>query len=94
MLLQQAKAFAACQALWNVLPGQVCWPGSVDYGTAAKGVWSKTCVLDPECVFEPHTVVSNSCSPDFVFREITTGLYLRFIKSIRPAPKTLEARNG
>ena len=65
MFSQQAMALAACQALLAVFPGQLYWPDNADYTTASTGVWSKTCVLNPECVFEPQTVVSNSKSSDF-----------------------------
>lgn len=65
MFSQQAMALAACQALLAIFPGQLHWPDSADYTTASTGVWSKTCVLTPECVFEPRTVVRNSKSFDF-----------------------------
>ncbi|KAI0514709.1 FAD-binding domain-containing protein [Xylaria bambusicola] len=57
---QKAKALAACQALSAALPGQVYFPDSQDWHTASTGIWSKTCVLAPQCVFEPNTTLDLS----------------------------------
>ncbi|KAI3328829.1 FAD-binding domain-containing protein [Ustulina deusta] len=56
----KAKAMAACQALLAALPGQVFFPHSHDWHVASTGIWSKTCVLAPQCVFEPKTTLSLS----------------------------------
>ncbi|KAI0516777.1 FAD-binding domain-containing protein [Xylaria bambusicola] len=51
---QKAIAAAACNALQSVLPGQIIWPGSEEYSiTSIKSIWSTSCHLNPECVFEP-----------------------------------------
>ncbi|KAI0976520.1 FAD-binding domain-containing protein [Xylaria arbuscula] len=57
---QQTKALAACQALLSALPGQVFFPDSHDWQVASTEIWSKTCVLAPQCVFEPETTLDLS----------------------------------
>ncbi|KAK5637274.1 hypothetical protein RRF57_012986 [Xylaria bambusicola] len=66
---QKAKAHAACHALLAALPGQVYLPDSHDWHIAsteltnlyhAVEIWSKTCVLTPQCVFEPKTTLDLS----------------------------------
>lgn len=94
MFLQQANALAACQALLTVLPGQVYWPGSTDYTTASTGVWSKTCVLTPECVFEPQTVVSSSGPSVFILQLLVTVLSHCITTSTRFAPETFKIRKA
>ncbi|KAI1130845.1 FAD-binding domain-containing protein [Nemania abortiva] len=57
LLSQQAKALAACNALQATLPGQVYWSGSDEYSASSTtAIWSTSCHLSPECVFQPLTV--------------------------------------
>ncbi|KAI0868731.1 FAD-binding domain-containing protein [Hypoxylon argillaceum] len=57
LLSQQAQALAACKALQATLPGQVYWSGSDEYSmSSTAAIWSTSCHLAPECVFEPLTV--------------------------------------
>ncbi|KAI0860506.1 FAD-binding domain-containing protein [Xylaria cubensis] len=57
---QRAKALAACQALLAVFPNQVFTPDSHDWHVASAEIWSKTCALAPQCVFEPKTTLGLS----------------------------------
>ncbi|KAI8627394.1 FAD-binding domain-containing protein [Xylariaceae sp. FL1651] len=53
---KQISAFAACRALNETLSGQIKWPGTSDYVSSTTAIWSTSCHLAPECVFEPRKV--------------------------------------
>ncbi|KAI0883026.1 FAD-binding domain-containing protein [Annulohypoxylon maeteangense] len=52
----QDRAAGGCDALSTALPDHVYWPNSSQYLNQSQDVWSQTCVMTPQCVFEPSTV--------------------------------------
>ncbi|KAI1443038.1 FAD-binding domain-containing protein [Annulohypoxylon stygium] len=51
-----AVSKGGCDALAAALPEHVFFPNSSQYLNQSQDVWSQTCVMTPQCVFEPSTV--------------------------------------